>query len=141
MACRSSTMPADGVYFVKLPSSAAWAAALTCSGVGKSGSPAPRSTTSTPWRRSRSASADTRSVGDATTRLIRWANSIALPPLHAGLLQAELLLHDRRHQAFDFAAKHEHFLDQPRADVGVLLGRHHEHRLQPGGEMAVHEGH
>src|ERR1700682_4173132 len=41
-------MPELGVYFVKPPSSAAIAAALMCSGVSKSGSPAPKLQTSIP---------------------------------------------------------------------------------------------
>ena len=59
MACRSSCVPPAGVYLVKLAASASTAACLILSGVGKSGSPAPKSTTSTPSRRRRSASAAT----------------------------------------------------------------------------------
>src|ERR1700760_3340254 len=48
MAWRSSGVPLLGVYFVKPVSMAAWAAALMCSGVSKSGSPAPKPQTSMP---------------------------------------------------------------------------------------------
>src|ERR1700739_1482572 len=48
IACRNSGMPELGVYFVKPDSSAAIAAALMCSGVSKSGSPAPKLQTSSP---------------------------------------------------------------------------------------------
>ena len=52
---------------------ASTAATLTCGGVGKSGSPAPRSTTSTPSRRRRSASAATFIVGEVATADMRAA--------------------------------------------------------------------
>src|ERR1700758_5009669 len=48
IACRNSGMPELGVYFVNPVSSAAIAAALMCSGVSKSGSPAPKPQTSSP---------------------------------------------------------------------------------------------
>src|ERR1700722_15610965 len=48
MAARSSGMPEDGVYLVKPASSEPIAAALMCSGVSKSGSPAPKPMTSWP---------------------------------------------------------------------------------------------
>ena len=53
---------------------ALWAASLACSGVGKSGSPAPKSTTSTPERRNRAASSPTLSVGEPLTLVVRSAN-------------------------------------------------------------------
>src|ERR1700749_2444235 len=48
IACRSSGMPELGGDFVNQASSAAIAAALMCSGVSKSGSPAPKPQTSSP---------------------------------------------------------------------------------------------
>jgi hypothetical protein len=48
MAWRSSGMPALGVYLVKPASNASIAAFLMCSGVSKSGSPAPKPHTSMP---------------------------------------------------------------------------------------------
>ena len=48
IAWRNSGKPELGVYFVKPPSSAAIAAALMCSGVSKSGSPAPKPQMSMP---------------------------------------------------------------------------------------------
>src|ERR1700689_1388348 len=65
MACFNSTVPLTGVYLVKLAWMAAMAACLMFSGVGKSGSPALKSTTSTPARRRRSASAATFMVDDS----------------------------------------------------------------------------
>ena len=116
-----------------------------CSGVGKSGSPAPRSTTSMPCRRKRSASALTLSVGDGAICDIRRQSScrprVAEAPAPAGRLEARLL-DDGRHQSADLAAEPEHFLDQPRARVGVLLGGHQEHRSRDRGrEVPVHQRH
>src|SRR5436190_20389096 len=48
MAARNSGIPALGVYLVKPAWSASIAAALMCSGVSKSGSPAPNPHTSIP---------------------------------------------------------------------------------------------
>ena len=48
MAWRSSGMPLLGVYLVKPAARAAAAASLMCCGVSKSGSPAPKPTTSSP---------------------------------------------------------------------------------------------
>src|SRR5712692_6233785 len=84
-------MPAFGVYFVKFSSIALCAAALAGSGVGKSGSPAPKSMTSTPARRSLSTAVVTFNVGDPEMRLVRSANlPIWLP--HAGPAVRTLLL-------------------------------------------------
>src|SRR5213594_1375279 len=115
---------------------AAIPAFLTCSGVSKSGSPAPRSTTSTPARRSRSASAATFSVADAE---IPARRSASMSPLlrfgpHPGF-------HHRRHESPDLTAEIKDFLDQPRTEVRVLLRRHHEHRFERRLEVAVHQRH
>src|SRR5215510_6469991 len=60
---------------------AAWAAALIAAGVAKSGSPAPKSMTSTPSRRSRSTVAVTFIVGELAIRLVlsakRGMNSLS----------------------------------------------------------------
>src|SRR5262245_36084988 len=129
-------MPAAGVYLVKFASMAAIPAFFTCSGVWKSGSPAPRSTTSTPARRSRSASAATFSVADVEIPARRSASMSSLLRFcpHAGL-------HNRRDQPPYLTAEIEHFLDQPRADKRVLLRRHHEHRLERRLEVTVHQRH
>src|SRR5215212_1239538 len=147
-------MPAFAVYFVKLPSIAAWAAAFTWSGVGKSGSPAPRSTTSIPWLRSRSAASSPLRVGDEAMRDIRDASmtdgSLKLrkrtgedspvrarpsPGRLARLLQPPL--DSRRYERRHSAAEREHFLDEPRAEERVRLVRHEEHRLDARREMAT----
>src|ERR1700676_80763 len=59
MVCLSSSVPPVLVYLVKFFPMASIAACFTFSGVGKSGSPAPKSTTSAPSLRRRSASAAT----------------------------------------------------------------------------------
>ena len=64
-------MPAAGVYLVKLPLIAAMAACLMLSGVGKSGSPTLKSTTSAPSRRRRSASAATFMVDETLIKALR----------------------------------------------------------------------
>src|SRR5438270_10302896 len=74
-AFRSSAVPGVGVYLVKFASMARTAAALMLSGVGKSGSPALKSTTSCPSRRKRSASAATFMVDDSLINEILWARS------------------------------------------------------------------
>ena len=77
MACFNSCVPPAGVYFVKLLLMASMAACLMLSGVGKSGSPAPKSTTSTPSRRRRSASAATFMVEDTLISAMRSDRSRA----------------------------------------------------------------
>ena len=69
-------MPPAAVYLVKLLSIARTAACLMFSGVGKSGSPAPSATTSTPARLSLAASAVTAMVADSLIRPTRSENVI-----------------------------------------------------------------
>ena len=71
MASRNSGVPPTAVYREKLFWMAAIAASLTCCGVEKCGSPAPKSTTSIPCWRSLSASATTAMVAEGSMRLIR----------------------------------------------------------------------
>src|SRR5215218_7113630 len=74
MACRSSSMPDDGVYLVKPALMAASAAALTGSGVSKSGSPEEKSTTSRPWAAMALAVAVMARVGEGVIRDTRAAS-------------------------------------------------------------------
>src|SRR5271155_3317929 len=99
---------------------ASMAARLMLSGVGKSGSPAPKSTTSAPSRRSFSASAATFMVEETLILEILSAKLcsvciILVLPLKFGL---QLRLHHRRHQARNIAAERYHFLHQVRAQEG-----------------------
>ena len=64
IACCRTRVPAAGVYFVCPARIAASAASLMFCGVSKSGSPAPRSTTSTPAARMASAACIAASVDD-----------------------------------------------------------------------------
>src|SRR2546421_465521 len=73
MAWRSSGKQGEGVYFVCPLSKAALAASLIKAGVSKSGSPAPKPTTSTPAFFSAAALALTARVMDSETRFIRSA--------------------------------------------------------------------
>src|SRR5438105_8806286 len=111
-------MPGTGVYFVNSASSALCAACLIASGVPKSGSPAPKSMTSTPDRRSLSTAAPTAMVADVAIREVRSArrmiSSVRLKADATFLLKT--FFHQFRHQAVHLAPEREHFLDQPRAD-------------------------
>src|SRR5918999_2268635 len=105
-----------------------FAASFAGCGVGKSGSPAPKSTTSTPWRFNFAASPATFIVGDVDTLLIRSANMTFVP---------QTALDDFGDQTVHLAAERKHFFNQPRADVGILLGGHHEYGLDIGAETPV----
>src|ERR1700733_16141949 len=72
-------MPPVAVYFVKSRSIALIAPRLTCTGVGKSGSPKLRSTTSIPRALRRSASIMIASVGDTEILLTRPATCNVIP--------------------------------------------------------------
>ncbi len=71
IASRSGMMPPAGVYFDLFSSIALMAAFLMWSGVGKSGSPGPKSAISTPRALSFSASLITAAVGEICMRLMR----------------------------------------------------------------------
>src|SRR5947207_3780958 len=112
MACLSSAVPLTGVYLVKFLLIASIAAALMFCGVGKSGSPALKSTTSTPSRRRRSASAATFMVDDSLIKEILLASSctigiLLLHSCHETFLQSEI--HRRGHHAGDVASQPRHF--------------------------------
>src|SRR5258708_40190560 len=107
------------------------AARLMLSGVGKSGSPAPKSTTSSPWRRRRSASADTFMVDETVMVDIRSVSPCSVciilsSPFKSAL---ETRLHRGRHQARNTSAQRNHFLHQVRADEGVRFAGHQKRRL------------
>src|SRR5688500_10270455 len=110
-------------------------AAFTFSGVLKSGSPAPKSTTSTPARRRRSASAATASVADPVMFDSRSAS------IDAPRFLQHPCLHRRGYQASHFPAKTKDLLDQAGAQIRILLGGHHEHGLERRLEMPVHQRH
>ena len=76
MAARSSGIPELGVYFVKPALSASMAAALMCSGVSKSGSPAPKLKTSTPSARRALALLSIARVSEGVSSLTRVARSM-----------------------------------------------------------------
>src|SRR5688572_20431841 len=125
MAFFSSSVPELVVYFVKLASMAAWAAAPMCCGVGKSGSPAPRSMTSMPFALSAIASAATFIVGDMAMRVARAANELELP-MSSGpqrftreLFLAQPAFDDLWNDVLHGSAQGDHFLYETRADVGV----------------------
>src|SRR5947209_1061340 len=134
---------------------AATAAVLMCSGVSKSGSPVPKSTTSFPcWRRT-AVAAVTASVADGFTLPRRPASCIEryttgafiAPPVYTGTprpasatpcaarrassteLRAQALLDGVRNETADVTAEGHDLLHQPRAGVEVRFPRHHEDGL------------
>src|SRR5580692_5966087 len=110
---------------------AAMAARLMLSGVGKSGSPAPKSTTSAPSRRSFSASAATFMVEETLIVEILSARAcnvcIILFPSKLSLQSG---LHRWWHQSRNISTERNHFLYQPRTDIRESLARHQKRRLQ-----------
>ena len=57
------------------------------------------------------------------------------------ILLAKPRFHDRRHQIGHPSPELEDLLDQPRGQVRVALGGHHEDRLDAGIEAPIHERH
>ncbi len=116
-------MPGTGVYFVNSASSALCAATLIASGVPKSGSPAPKSITSTPDRRSLSTAAPTAIVAEVAIREVRSASramsaSVRLKADTTYLDSCRLFFAQARFDQFRYqpvhpSAESEHFLDQP----------------------------
>src|SRR6185436_5781323 len=146
MVCFSSGVPLTGVYLVKFCRSASTAAFLMLSGVGKSGSPALKSTTSTPSRRWRSASAATFMVDDSLIQEILSANSCtvgitSLLPMSDCNSLLQSLLDQRRHHVAHVSTQRGHFLHQVRADKRIFLAGHQEHRLDLRPQAPVHQRH
>src|SRR5258705_10129610 len=71
-------MPAFGVYFVKPASKASIAALLMCSGVSKSGSPAPKPQTSMPSAFMALAFESMESVSEGVRMVAREASSMVI---------------------------------------------------------------
>src|SRR3977135_1567455 len=114
-------MPPAGVYFDLFSSIALIPAFLMWSGVGKSGSPGPKSATSTPRDFSLSASAITAAVGEICMRLMRSVSCTLAPLMQLKVLDrmfnikkktklrppdlrnfgAQALLNHFRHEAFE----------------------------------------
>src|SRR3989304_2882444 len=148
MAARSSMVPPVAVYLLKSSRMARMAASFTFSGVGKSGSPAPKSIRSAPSERSFSASIITAMVEETEMRetllekaisAVLGLNCTLLMRLH--LLGAEPLLHQRRNQAADVPTQLTDLPHQARAEEGVGHGWHHEDGLQIGVQLAIHQSH
>src|SRR5579863_2737725 len=153
MVCFSSSVPPVLVYLVKFWFRASMAARLMLSGVGKSGSPAPKSTTSAPSRRRRSASAATFMVEDTLISEILEASSCTVcirstpsnflyqvltprqrPPLHS-------LLNRGRHQPRDVSAQRSHLLHQVGADERMSFARQQKHGFDARVQTTVHQRH
>ena len=104
-------MPPAAVYFVKFSSKARMAACLMLSGVAKSGSPAPKATTSTPSALSFAALALTAIVADSLMREIRFVSSIRCSGFSSLLLEA--LFDNRRDQLVNVSAEPPDLFDKP----------------------------
>src|SRR5204862_7509726 len=111
------------------------------SGVPKSGSPAPKSITSTPSRRSRSTVAVTFMVGEPAMRAVRSARRVIPASLSALDLITQALFNHVGHQSVHTAAEREDFLDKAGADAGRLLRRHHENGLDSTIQPPMHQRH
>src|SRR5712692_5952062 len=122
MASRSGMMPPVGVYFDLFSSIALIAAILMWSGVGKSGSPGPKSAISTPRDFSLSASAITAAVGEICMRLIRSVSCTLAPrkkfTVYGGRLirsqnfGAQALFNHFRHETFERRSELPNFANQ-----------------------------
>src|ERR1700687_4263560 len=99
MASRSGMMPPVGVYFDLFSSMALIAAFLMWSGVGKSGSPGPKSATSTPRDLSLSASAITAAVGETCMRLIRSVSCTLAPRKRFSVYRRQFTVKERQDSA------------------------------------------
>src|SRR6266478_585238 len=153
MASRRGMMPPVAVYFVKFCSMARMPAFLMCSGVGKSGSPGPKSAMSTPLAFSFSASAMTAEVGEIWMRLIRSVSCTAFSPCwhhhFAGVrplyssrnFRSQPLLHHGRHQSLQRAAELRDLSHELRAQVAISFAGQHEDGFQARLEFAIHQGH
>src|SRR5215471_8749116 len=128
------------------------AASLMCWGVEKCGSPAPNSTRSAPPALSFAASATTAMVAEISIRFTRSLNCltsgrVAMVHPRSNLCCCTLkfftepLLHQIRYQTPHGTAKSKNLFHQPRAQVRVSFGRHHEDCFQLRLEFAVHQGH
>src|SRR5262249_40139169 len=105
------------------------------SGVGKSGSPGPKSTTSCPSAFKRVAAAKTEAVELREMRDTLADSFIGLQFFR------KFLLHQRRNQPFHRPSEFEHFPNQARAEIAVSFSRHHENRLDPGLQATIHQRH
>src|SRR5579884_1428697 len=123
------------------------AACLMLSGVGKSGSPAPKSTTSAPSRRRRSASAATFMVEETLMVEIRSAiSAVACITYLLNLpLPRKFCLHPRHHargdKAGDVASEAEDFPNHPRADKRMSFRRQQKQRFGFGPHAPVQQRH
>src|SRR2546421_6431430 len=154
MASRRGMMPPVGVYLVKFCSMARMAAFLMWSGVGKSGSPGPKSAISTPLALSLSASAITAEVGEICMRLMRSVSCTRSPSQCAaccrhvpanslGLrnFRPQALFNDGRDQTGQRTAEARDFTNQSSAQITVRLSRQHENGFESRLQLAVHQSH
>src|SRR5256885_16785485 len=131
----------------------AWMAAfLMWSGVGKSGSPGPKSAMSTPLALSLSASAITADVGEICIRLMRSVSCTVSPSRCAAFsrrgsanfsrelthLGSQALFHNRWDQAGQRTAETRDFSHEPSAQIAVRLSGEHENGFESRLKLAIH---
>src|ERR1700681_2476141 len=133
------------------------AAFLMWSGVGKSGSPGPKSAISTPLDFNFSASAITAEVGETWMRLIRSVSctafsSCSLSQQVAGLpwsllyetsrnFRSQSFFNDRRHKSLQGTAELGDLAHQLRTQVAIGFAGQHKYGFQAGFELAIHQCH
>ena len=109
------------------------------SGVGKSGSPGPKSTTSMPCSRSLMAASITAMVFDTEMREIRAASFIAYFSFLNRLLQS--FFHDLGNQTRHRSTQFRDLFHEARTEIRIIFRRHHEHGFDVGRQAAIHQSH
>src|SRR5882762_6307326 len=122
-------MPELGVYFVKPASSAAIAAALMCSGVSKSGSPAPKPQTSIPSAFIAFALLSIESVSEGVSRAARSEISMSILLVlvqGAATLLAAVKVFNQSFEIILFHAHDRHFAFRVFNRIGRVRGVNHD---------------
>src|SRR6267154_4531126 len=154
MASRRGITPGVAVYFVLLSLMALIAACLMWSGVGKSGSPGPKSAMSTPLAFSWSAAAMTAAVGEIWIRLMRSVSCTASPcelqnpSTTSGVekkrsrnFRFDALFDNRWNKSCQRRAELRDFAHELRTQIAVCQARQHKYRFEAAFEFAVHQRH
>ena len=135
-ALRSGTVPSTSVYFVAPASSAFLAASLMCAGVSKSGSPAPKLTTSI------ALGLELRRLGGDGQGGGRFDDGQPARELH-GIDSLFAFFGERgddarRHRARDISAHQRHFFHERGGYIKALLAGHQKQGLDVRRQAAVH---
>src|SRR5574337_344778 len=145
-------MPAAAVYRVNPSRIAVMAASFTCTGVSKSGSPRPKSTTSIPSAFIRLAIAAIASVAEGLVFFARRDRFTIIVLVSALLwfrlcsltLVGSFLQHlpdHWRHELGNVAAEQRNFFDQSRAEIRILLVGHQKYCFDLIVQLSIHQRH